>query len=57
MSSPASGSFLLAGSLCAELIEPLKLPHLTGYLAAGLLTGPYVLAARRRPVGRSRCKR
>ena len=38
------GFLLLAGSLCAELIEPLKLPHLTGYLAAGLLAGPYVLA-------------
>jgi Kef-type K+ transport system membrane component KefB len=38
------GFLLLAGSLCAELLEPLGLPHLTGYLAAGLLAGPYVLA-------------
>jgi Kef-type K+ transport system membrane component KefB len=37
------GFLLLAGSLCAEVLEPLGLPHLTGYLAAGILAGPYLL--------------
>jgi Kef-type K+ transport system membrane component KefB len=37
------GFLLLAGSLCAEVLEPLALPHLTGYLAAGVLAGPYML--------------
>ena len=37
------GFLLLAGSLCAEVLEPLGLPHLTGYLAAGVLAGPFVL--------------
>ena len=37
------GLLLLAGTLVSELVEPLGLPHLTGYLGAGLLAGPYVL--------------
>ncbi|MBX3126369.1 MAG: cation:proton antiporter [Polyangiaceae bacterium] len=39
----AIGLLLLAGTLVAELLEPLRLPHLTGYLLAGVLAGPYVL--------------
>jgi Kef-type K+ transport system membrane component KefB len=37
------GFLLLAGTLLAELIEPLGLPHLTAYLLAGIAAGPYVL--------------
>lgn len=37
------GLLLLAGTLVSELVEPIGLPHLTGYLGAGLLAGPYVL--------------
>jgi|HubBroStandDraft_1064217.scaffolds.fasta_scaffold47778_1 Kef-type K+ transport system membrane component KefB len=40
----AIGFLLLAGTLTSELIEPLGLPHLTGYLIAGIASGPYVLA-------------
>jgi Kef-type K+ transport system membrane component KefB len=39
----AIGFLLLAGTLTSELIEPLGLPHLTGYLIAGIASGPYVL--------------
>jgi Kef-type K+ transport system membrane component KefB len=37
------GFLLLAGTLMSELIAPLGLPHLTGYLVAGILAGPHVL--------------
>jgi Kef-type K+ transport system membrane component KefB len=37
------GYLLLAGALTADLVEPFGLPHLTGYLLAGVLAGPYVL--------------
>lgn len=37
------GLLLLAGTLLSELFEPIGLPHLTGYLGAGILAGPYVL--------------
>ena len=37
------GLLLVAGTLLSELFEPLGLPHLTGYLGAGILAGPYVL--------------
>jgi Kef-type K+ transport system membrane component KefB len=37
------GVLLLAGTLTSELMEILKLPHLSGYLAAGFLCGPHVL--------------
>jgi Kef-type K+ transport system membrane component KefB len=37
----AIGVFLLAGELLAELGDRFGLPHLTGYLAAGLLLGPH----------------
>ena len=37
------GFLLFAGTLTSELIEPLGLPHLTGYLLAGVAAGPYVL--------------
>ncbi|MFO0643835.1 MAG: cation:proton antiporter [Polyangiaceae bacterium] len=39
----ALGLFVLGGTLAAELLEPLKVPHLTGYLAVGVLAGPHVL--------------
>jgi Kef-type K+ transport system membrane component KefB len=39
----ATGLLLLCGMLMAELLEPLRLPHLTGYIAAGALLGPHVL--------------
>jgi Kef-type K+ transport system membrane component KefB len=39
----AIGFLLLAGTLTSELIEPLRLPHLTGYLIAGVAAGPHVL--------------
>jgi Kef-type K+ transport system membrane component KefB len=39
----ALGSLLLAGTLLSELVEVLGIPHLSGYLFAGILAGPYVL--------------
>jgi Kef-type K+ transport system membrane component KefB len=39
----AIGFLLLAGTLTSELLGPLGLPHLTGYLIAGIAAGPYVL--------------
>jgi Kef-type K+ transport system membrane component KefB len=39
----AIGFLLLAGTLTSELLAPLGLPHLTGYLIAGIVSGPYVL--------------
>lgn len=43
------GFLLLAGTLLAELVEILSLPHLTGYLLAGILAGPHVLGIIDRP--------
>jgi Kef-type K+ transport system membrane component KefB len=40
----ALGLLLLAGVLCSEILDLFGLPHLTGYLAAGALAGPQVLA-------------
>jgi Kef-type K+ transport system membrane component KefB len=37
------GFLLIAGDLSAQLLETLGLPHLTGYLGAGIVAGPYVL--------------
>lgn len=37
------GFLLLAGMLTSELLEMLGLPHLTGYLLAGIVAGPHVL--------------
>jgi Kef-type K+ transport system membrane component KefB len=37
------GFLLLAGTLLSELLAPLGLPHLTGYLLAGVAAGPYAL--------------
>jgi Kef-type K+ transport system membrane component KefB len=37
------GFLLIAGTLVGELIGPLGLPHLTGYLIAGLVAGPHAL--------------
>jgi Kef-type K+ transport system membrane component KefB len=37
------GFLLLAGTLMSHLIEVLRVPHLTGYLLAGILAGPHVL--------------
>ena len=41
----AIGFFLLAGTLASSLLEVLRLPHLTGFLLAGIVAGPYVLHA------------
>lgn len=37
------GFLLLAGTLVSELFEPLRIPHLTSYILAGILAGPYGL--------------
>nr|WP_245678578.1 cation:proton antiporter [Chondromyces crocatus] len=39
----SAGFLLLAGTLASELVEPLGLPHLSGYILAGVLAGPHVL--------------
>lgn len=39
----AIGFLLLSGVLMSELFEIIGLPHLTGYLAAGVIAGPNVL--------------
>ena len=39
----AIGFLLLSGTLLSELLGPLGLPHLTGYLIAGIASGPYAL--------------
>jgi Kef-type K+ transport system membrane component KefB len=39
----AVGFLLLAGTLMSELLETFGLPHVSGYLAAGVVAGPYVL--------------
>jgi Kef-type K+ transport system membrane component KefB len=39
----AVGFLLLAGTLASELVEPIGLPHLSGYIAAGVVAGPHVL--------------
>lgn len=39
----ATGLLLLCGLLTSELLEPFRLPHLTGYIAAGVLLGPHAL--------------
>ena len=36
------GFLLLAGLLISECVEVIGLPHLSGYLAAGILAGPHV---------------
>jgi len=39
----AIGFLLLGGTLLSELVAIVRLPHLTGYLGAGILAGPHVL--------------
>jgi len=39
----AVGFLLLAGVLASELCEMIGLPHLSGYLLAGMVAGPHVL--------------
>jgi Kef-type K+ transport system membrane component KefB len=39
----AIGFLLLAGTLTSELVEVIGVPHLTGYLLAGIIAGPHVL--------------
>ncbi len=39
----AVGFLLLGGTLMSELFEIIGLPHLSGYLVAGIIAGPYVL--------------
>lgn len=36
------GYLLLAGTVLATLIEPMRLPHLTAYIAVGVAGGPHV---------------
>src|SRR5262249_9153045 len=33
---------LVAGTLLSELLEVIRLPHLSGYLLAGILAGPHI---------------
>jgi len=37
------GCILLTGYLFAEILKPLKLPKLTGYMVMGIIIGPYFL--------------
>jgi len=37
----ALGFLLLAGTVVANVLEPLGIPHLTAYLLTGMLAGPY----------------
>ncbi len=37
------GLFIMGGTLASEVLEPLRVPHLTGYLGVGILAGPHVL--------------
>jgi Kef-type K+ transport system membrane component KefB len=39
----ALGFLLLGGTLFADVLEPLRMPHLTGYLLCGVIAGPHVL--------------
>ena len=39
----ALGLFLVGGTLASELVEALRIPHLTAYLAVGVIAGPHVL--------------
>jgi Kef-type K+ transport system membrane component KefB len=39
----AIGFFLLAGTLASSLLEIVRLPHLTGFLLAGIVAGPHLL--------------
>lgn len=39
----AIGYLLLSGVILASLVEPLRLPHLTAYIAVGVIGGPHVL--------------
>jgi Kef-type K+ transport system membrane component KefB len=39
----ATGLLLLSGMLASDLLEVLGLPHLTGYIVAGIVVGPHVL--------------
>ena len=39
----ALGFLLIAGTLLSDLVEVLGIPHLTGYLLAGIVAGPHVL--------------
>jgi Kef-type K+ transport system membrane component KefB len=39
----AVGFLLLAATLMSQLVEAIRVPHLTGYLLAGIIAGPHVL--------------
>ena len=39
----ALGFLLLAGTVVANVLEPLGIPHLTAYLLTGMVAGPHVL--------------
>lgn len=45
----ALGLLLTCGTLVGELLEELRIPHLTAYLAVGVVAGPYVLNLVDRP--------
>src|SRR5262245_48963519 len=37
------GLLLIGGTLASEILEPLRVPHLSAYLGVGIVVGPYVL--------------
>ncbi len=39
----ALGLLLICGTLAGEILEAIKIPHLTAYLLVGVVAGPYVL--------------
>ena len=39
----AVGFLLLSGTLLSELVETIGLPHLSGYIGAGIVAGPHLL--------------
>ena len=39
----ATGFLLLVGTLASEVLESLRIPHLTAYILAGIVAGPYAL--------------
>lgn len=49
----ALGLMLLGGDVAADVVERFGLPHLTGYLLAGLLMGPHVLGVVNEPTIKS----
>ena len=46
----AIGLLLICGTLAGGILEPLRIPHLTAYLAVGVIAGPYVARLIERPM-------